>query len=266
VSLPCIFSPLTRKQGGDKTPSQENLLDVLQRAGLAVLWLDNQSGCKGVCERVPNASTQSLNLPGLCADGECFDEAMLSGLDERIAALDPVRRARGVVLVLHQMGSHGPAYAQRTPAARKPFLPECTSNTLADCPPDQLVNTYDNTIAYTDHFLDQSLLWLQQQAKAGRYDTGLIYVSDHGESLGEGGLYLHGVPFAFAPEQQTHVPMVAWLSPALQQRSGVANECLRQRAAEPLSHDNLFHTVLGLMDVSTRAHDKTLDAAAPCRS
>ncbi len=266
VSLPCIFSPLTREQGGDKTPTQENLLDVLQRAGLAVLWLDNQSGCKGVCDRVPNASTQALNLPGLCADGECFDPAMLSGLDERIAALDPVRRARGVVLVLHQMGSHGPAYSRRTPADRKPFMPECTSNTLSACAPEQLINAYDNTIAYTDHFLDQSLQWLQQQAKAGQYDTGLIYLSDHGESLGENGLYLHGVPFAFAPEQQTRVPMVAWLSPALQQRSGVVTDCLRQRAAEPLSHDHVFHTVLGLMDVSTRVRDRALDALAPCRS
>ena len=265
VSLPCIFSPLTREQGGDKTPTQENLLDVLQRAGLAVLWLDNQSGCKGVCARVPNASTRELTLPGLCEGDECFDEAMLSGLDARIAALDPVRRARGVVLVLHQMGSHGPAYAKRTPAERKPFLPECTSNTLSDCAPEQLVNAYDNTIAYTDHFLDQSLQWLQQQAQAARYDTGLVYLSDHGESLGESGLYLHGVPYAFAPEQQTHVPMVAWLSPGLQQRSGVRTDCLRQRAAEPLSHDHLFHTVLGLMDVSTQVRELALDAAAPCR-
>jgi lipid A ethanolaminephosphotransferase len=266
VSLPCMFSPLTRAQGGDKTPSQENLLDVLQRAGLAVLWIDNQSGCKGVCERVPNASTSGLQLPGLCDLGECFDEAMLSGLDARIAALDPVRRARGVVLVLHQMGSHGPAYSKRTPAERKPFQPECTSNTLSACTPEQLVNAYDNTIAYTDHFLDQSLQWLQQQAKAGHYDTGLVYVSDHGESLGEGGLYLHGVPYAFAPEQQTHVPMVAWLSPGLQQRSGVRTDCLRQQAEKPLSHDHLFHSVLGLMEVKTQAREASLDATAPCRS
>ena len=266
VSLPCMFSPLTRAQGGDKTPSQENLLDVLQRAGLAVLWIDNQSGCKGVCERVPNASTSGLQLPGLCDLGECFDEAMLSGLDARIAALDPVRRARGVVLVLHQMGSHGPAYSKRTPPERKPFQPECTSNTLSACTPEQLVNAYDNTIAYTDHFLDQSLQWLQQQAKAGHYDTGLVYVSDHGESLGEGGLYLHGVPYAFAPEQQTRVPMVAWLSPGLQQRSGVRADCLRQQAEQPLSHDHLFHSVLGLMEVKTQARAASLDATAPCRS
>lgn len=264
VSVPCIFSPLTREQGGDQTAEHQNLLDVLQRAGLAVLWLDNQSGCKGVCDRVPNASTRDLKLPELCADGECFDEAMLQGLDERIAALDPQRRARGVVLVLHQMGSHGPAYFKRTPAARKAFMPECTSNTLSECPPEQLLNAYDNTIAYTDHFLGQTLQWLQKQADQGAYDTGLLYFSDHGESLGEKGLYLHGVPYAFAPEQQTRVPMVTWLSAGLQQRSGVQADCLREQAAAPLSHDNVFHSVLGLMDVKTAVHDKALDLYAPC--
>jgi lipid A ethanolaminephosphotransferase len=264
VSVPCIFSPLTREQGGDQTAEHQNLLDVLQRAGLAVLWLDNQSGCKGVCDRVPNASTRDLKLPGLCDGGECFDEAMLHGLDERIAALDPQRRARGVVLVLHQMGSHGPAYFKRTPAARKTFMPECTSNTLSECPPEQLVNAYDNTIAYTDHFLGQTLQWLQTQADQGAYDTGLLYFSDHGESLGEKGLYLHGVPYAFAPEQQTRVPMVTWLSAGLQQRSGVKADCLREQAAKPLSHDNVFHSVLGLMDVKTAVHDPALDLYAPC--
>ncbi len=264
VSVPCIFSPLTREQGGDQTAEHQNLLDVLQRAGLAVLWLDNQSGCKGVCDRVPNASTRDLKLPGLCEDGECFDEAMLHGLDERIAALDPERRARGVVLVLHQMGSHGPAYFKRTPAARKAFMPECNSNTLSECPPEQLVNAYDNTIAYTDHFLGQTLQWLQTQADKGAYDTGLLYFSDHGESLGEKGLYLHGVPYAFAPEQQTRVPMVTWLSAGLQQRSGVKADCLREQAAKPLSHDNVFHSVLGLMDVKTAVHEPALDLYAPC--
>ena len=264
VSVPCIFSPLTREQGGDQTAEHQNLLDVLQRAGLAVLWLDNQSGCKGVCDRVPNASTRDLKLPGLCEDGECFDEAMLHGLDERIAALDPQRRARGVVLVLHQMGSHGPAYFKRTPAARKAFMPECNSNTLSECPPEQLVNAYDNTIAYTDHFLGQTLQWLQTQADKGAYDTGLLYFSDHGESLGEKGLYLHGVPYAFAPEQQTRVPMVTWLSAGLQQRSGVKADCLREQAAKPLSHDNVFHSVLGLMDVKTAVHEPALDLYAPC--
>ena len=264
VSVPCMFSPLTRTQGGDQTPEHENLLDVLQRAGLAVLWIDNQAGCKGVCARVPNASALDLKIPGLCDSGECLDPAMLDGLDARIAALDPVRRARGVVLVMHQMGSHGPAYSHRSSADRKPFTPECTSNTLSDCPPEQLVNAYDNSIAYTDHFLDLSLQWLKAREQDGAFQTGLIYVSDHGESLGESGLYLHGLPYAMAPQQQTHVPMVVWLSPALQQRSGVGEKCLRAQADQPISHDHLFHSVLGLMDVQTKAHDMKLDMLAPC--
>ncbi|MBQ0920031.1 phosphoethanolamine--lipid A transferase [Hydrogenophaga aromaticivorans] len=264
VSVPCVFSPLTRAQGGDETARHENLLDVLQRAGLAVLWLDNQAGCKGVCDRVPNASTRGLDLPGLCSGGECFDEVMLQDLDARIAALDPQRRERGVVLVMHQMGSHGPAYFKRTPPEHKRFVPECTSATLSDCTPESLANAYDNTIAYTDHFLGQTLDWLQRQAQQGRHDTGLVYVSDHGESLGENGLYLHGLPYALAPEQQTHVPMVAWLSPGLQRRSGVSVGCLRQRSGEALSHDNVFHSVLGLMDVRTSAYQRPLDALAPC--
>jgi lipid A ethanolaminephosphotransferase len=266
VSVPCMFSPLTRAQGGDQTPEHENLLDVLQRAGLAVLWIDNQAGCKGVCARVPNASALDLKIPGLCDSGECLDPAMLDGLDARIAALDPVRRARGVVLVMHQMGSHGPAYSHRSSADRKLFMPECTSNTLSDCPPEQLVNAYDNSIAYTDHFLDLALQWLKARADGGVNDTGLIYLSDHGESLSENGLYLHGVPYALAPSQQTRVPMVTWLSPGLQARDGISLDCVRSRAGRPISHDNFFHTVLGLMDVQTSAHDPALDAMLLCRS
>ena len=264
VSVPCMFSPLTRDQGGNQMPEHQNLLDVLQRAGLAVLWLDNQSGCKGVCDRVPNVDTRTLQLPGLCGDGECADTAMLDGLDARIEALDPVRRAKGVVLVMHQMGSHGPAYFKRRPADLKPFQPECASATLSDCAADQLVNAYDHPPVQPDAFLDQSLQWLQARAERGANDTGLIYMSDHGESLGENGLYLHGVPYALAPEQQTRVPMVSWLSPGLQTRTGVAPNCLRERSDQALSHDNLFHTVLGLMDVKSKVYEPALDAFAPC--
>jgi lipid A ethanolaminephosphotransferase len=264
VSVPCMFSPLTRDQGGNQSPHEENLLDVLQRAGLAVLWVDNQSGCKGICARVPSVDTRTLQLPGLCGDGECADSAMLEGLDARIEALDPVRRAKGVVLVMHQMGSHGPAYYKRRPPEMRPFQPECASATFSDCQPGQLVNAYDNTIVQTDAFLDGALQWLQARASSGANDTGLIYMSDHGESLGENGLYLHGLPYALAPEQQTRVPMVSWFSAGLQQRNGLSMACLRQRAATPLSHDHLFHSVLGVMDVSTQVYAPALDAFAPC--
>jgi len=263
ASLPCMFSHLGREGFADRKADHENLLDVAQRAGLAVLWLDNQAGCKGLCDRVPNASTTALQDPALCGEGECHDEILLQGLDERLAALPAERRARGVLLVMHQMGSHGPAYFKRTPAARKPFGPECTSTALQDCDRAQLVNAYDNTIAYTDHVLARAIAWLQQRSAVN--DTALLYVSDHGESLGENNLYLHGLPYALAPDAQKRVPWITWLSPGYAQRHGLEMACLQARADAPVAHDHYFHSVLGLLDVRTSAYQPALDAYAACR-
>ena len=265
ASVPCMFSHLGRNDFEATAQPFDNLLDLLQRAGLAVLWLDNQSGCKSLCERVNHALTQTLQVPGLCADGECFDEVMLQGLDERLSALDPARRARGVVVVMHQMGSHGPAYYRRSPVQYKKFLPECSSNVLQDCSHEQLRNAYDNTLVYTDHVLASTAQWLDRKAQDGKVDTAMIYVSDHGESLGENNLYLHGLPYALAPDFQTRVPMVTWISGAMQKRTGVRVDCLQLNAAAPLSHDNLFHAVLGLLDVQTALYHKDMDWFAGCR-
>ena len=265
ASVPCMFSHLGKEAYEASNQPFENLLDVLQRAGLAVLWLDNQSGCKGLCERVTQALTRTLEDPALCSGGECLDEIMLKDLDQRIEALDATRRARGVVVVMHQMGSHGPAYYRRSPPAFKKFLPECTSNVLQNCARDQLVNTYDNSILYTDHLLASTVRWLERSAKQRAVDTAMVYVSDHGESLGENNLYLHGLPYALAPRFQTHVPMVTWVSPAMQTRLGLRAGCLQQKADAPLSHDNLFHSVLGLLDVNTALHKSALDLFAACR-
>lgn len=262
-SLPCMFAHLPRAEYLRRNGDYENLLDVLQRAGLAVLWLDNQSGCKGVCDRVPHAETAKTSPGGLCTGGECLDGVMLEQLETRLAALDPARRARGTVVVLHQMGSHGPAYAARSPAAAKRFLPECTSNALQDCDPQQLRNAYDNSIAYTDQFLGEAIAWLQRNPTGT--DNALMYVSDHGESLGENNLFLHGMPYAIAPDVQKHVPWITWLSPGFAQASALSDSCLRARADARVSHDDYFHSVLGLMDVSTRVYQMAQDAYAPCR-
>ncbi len=265
ASVPCMFSHLGKADYEAADQRYENLLDVLQRAGLAVLWIDNQSGCKGLCDRVTQLVTRTLEVPGLCSGGECFDEIMLRDLDQRIAALDPVRVARGVVVVMHQMGSHGPAYFRRSPPAFKKFLPECASNTLPDCPREQLVNAYDNTLLYTDHVLASTVRWLQAKSQASQTDTALLYVSDHGESLGENNLYLHGLPYALAPHFQTRVPMLSWVSSAMQQRLGLRTSCMQKQSATALSHDNLFHSMLGLLDVQTTLHRPALDVFSACR-
>ncbi|NIC40033.1 phosphoethanolamine transferase [Aquabacterium sp. A08] len=261
TSVPCMFSGQGRANF-DATLHRENLLDVLQRAGLAVLWLDNQSGCKGVCDRVPHASTRERGDPDLCPDGECFDEVLLRALPDELAKLDPARRARSTVVVVHQMGSHGPAYHLRSPAAFKTLGPECTSNALQNCPPEQIVNAYDHSLRYTDHLLAGTIAWLRAQTRP----TALLYVSDHGESLGEKGLYLHGMPYAMAPDEQTHVPMLFWTSPGLAQRAGLSTDCLRQQADRPLSHDHLFHSMLGLTGVRTQVRQPELDLFQPCRA
>ena len=269
ASLPCMFSHLGKTKFEARERDSENLLDLVQHTGMAVLWLDNQAGCKGLCERVPNAyaigAAPGGTAPGvqLCEDGECLDEALLVGLDARLAALPAERRERGVLLVLHQMGSHGPAYYKRSPANRKPFMPECSTNVLQQCNRTSLVNAYDNSIAYTDHVLAQTVQWLQGQVQ--HFDTTLLYVSDHGESLGENNLYLHGLPYALAPREQKHVPLIVWSAapPAPASRSLAA--CLREQRDRPLSHDNLFHSVLGLLGIQAAEYQAGLDAFAACR-
>jgi lipid A ethanolaminephosphotransferase len=177
--------------------------------------------------------------------------------------LDPQRRARGVLLVLHPMGSHGPAYFKRSPADRKPFKPECATNALQQCERHALVNTYDNSIAYADHVLALAIAWLGRQSD--RYDPALLYVSDHGESLGENNLYLHGLPFAVAPREQTHVPMILWMPPATEAAQAVRQSCLRELRNQPMTHDHLFHTVAGALGIQATEYRPQLDILAACR-
>ena len=267
ASVPCMFSNLGREAFENRQTNTEGLVDVLQRAGLAVLWLDNQAGgCKGVCDRVPKVDYRALQAaaPELCQGDECFDEVMLRGLDERIARLPAERRARGVVVFMHQMGSHGPAYYLRSPARFKRFTPECTTNALQQCAREQVVNAYDNTIAYTDHFLASTIDWLQ--TREAQWAPALVYVSDHGESLGENNLYLHGLPYRFAPDVQKHVPWIFWLSPTFEQQSGVKLDFLARQQGEKLSHDHYFHSTLGLLGVQTQVHDPARDVFTSCRA
>ena len=267
ASLPCMFSHLGKRDFEARERDHENLLDVLQRAGLAVLWLDNQSGCKGLCDRVPSAyasvpASPGRPLPaGLCSGGECLDAALTHDLETRLAALPQARRAQGVVMVLHHIGSHGPAYFKRSPPERKAFLPECSNSALQQCEAASLINAYDNSIAYTDHVLAEAIAWLKTNGEG--FDPQLLYVSDHGESLGENNLYLHGLPFALAPRAQKHVPMIFWQAQGVV--ASAKTSCLNGARNTALTHDNMFHTVLGLVGVSAAEYQRSLDAFAACR-
>jgi lipid A ethanolaminephosphotransferase len=260
VSLPCMFAPVGRRDYDEaRIRRQESLLHVLARAGVAVSWRDNQSGCKGVCAGLPAETVSARDAPGPCRGDACLDEALLAGLDGRL------ERARGTQLwVLHQIGNHGPAYARRYPPAYAHFQPACTSDDLGRCSRDEIVNAYDNALLYTDHLL--ATLIGKLQAHAGEVDTALVYVSDHGESLGESGLFLHGVPYAIAPAQQTRVPMLMWLGAGFERATGVGRDCLAAHARQPVGHDHLFHTLMGLLDVRSSLYDPAWDLGAACRA
>ncbi len=297
TSVPCMFSGLGRKTYDDSVAKRrENLLDVLMRGGYDVIWLDNNTGSKGLAKRAKETHVGDIADPSACGAEGCYDEALLIELRKRLPTV-----RRDTVIVVHLLGSHGPAYYTRYPERFAAFRPECRTNELQRCSDLQIRNTYDNTILYTSYILSGVIGALGEHrvppadapvacfARRGHsatptlgecpappaakraeaavqapFDAAMLYVSDHGESLGEHGLYLHGAPYAIAPSEQTHVPMVFWTSDAFAARRKLDTDCLRRRADAELSHDHFFHSVLGLADVSTRERRAELDLFAPC--
>ncbi|MDO6547410.1 phosphoethanolamine transferase [Pseudoalteromonas carrageenovora] len=258
VSVPCMFS-LQTQDNFDRlaADNQQNLIDLAQQAGSDVLWVDNNSGCKNVCTRVVN-----INIPtaasALCDGKYCFDEALIAPLKRKLANLSQAN----TVIVLHMMGSHGPTYFKRYPEKFKQFTPTCDRSDIQNCSLDELVNTYDNTIAYSD-FVNAQVID-QLKALPNNIDKQFLYVSDHGESLGEAGAYLHGFPYSFAPSTQTHVPLYMW---ADEHNQRITNTCLANldtRSAR--SHNNIFHTLLNLIGIKSKTYQASLDLLARCQT
>ena len=305
TSLPCMFSDLGRRHYDDAIAKhRENLLDVLMRGGYDVLWLDNNTGSKGLAKRAKEVragkSGDGRQIDSrLCNEEGCYDQILV---EELRSVLPTIRR--DTVIVVHLLGSHGPAYYARYPHAFAVFQPECRTNELQGCSDAQLRNTYDNTMLYSSHVLAEiaSLLG-ERRAPIDRYssaemkcgvlrghaagdgvpvcpqtarraseslapdtafDAAMLFISDHGESLGEHGLYLHGAPYAIAPDEQTHVPMLLWLSDRFPGRRRLDMDCVRRGTDAPLSHDHFFHSVLGLADVSADVYNHALDLFDPC--
>ncbi len=257
VSLPCMFSVYTRDEyTHEKGLETENLLDVLKHAGVHVEWWDNNTGHKSVADRVTSEALSTSDNPKYCKNGECLDGIFLDKLDTWMSGI-----TQDTVLVMHQLGSHGPAYYLRYPDEYRRFTPDCQSAEFSKCSREEILNAYDNSIAYTDHIISSVIDRLRD--KQDKLDTSLIYMSDHGESVGEFGLYLHGAPYFVAPSQQTHVPYVLWLGKDA--KATIRQDCLAKEATEPQSHDKLFHTVLGLMQVKTQVYSPALDTLSSCR-
>lgn len=259
VSIPCMFSVYPRTAYTHrKSLATENLLDVLSHAKVDVSWMDNDTGSYHVTDRVAYTSLPKSADPRFCKDGECLDGILLDQVDDW---LDHVKGDS--VLVLHQLGSHGPAYFARYPDEYRRFVPDCRANDFGSCTAQEITNAYDNTILYTDHVVSSVIDRLKQHSD--KVAGAAIYLSDHGESLGENGIYLHGAPYIVAPSQQTHVPFLVWVGDDLAKSAGFDMSCMAKQADEGRSHDNFFHSVLGLMDVTTKIYDPHLDVFAACR-
>ncbi|MDO7209248.1 phosphoethanolamine--lipid A transferase [Acinetobacter nosocomialis] len=261
VSVPCMFSGMQRADYDEQLAShREGLLDIAKRAGYQVTWIDNNSGCKGACDRVEQYQIPEDLKQKWCKDGECLDGILIDSLKQYLASI-PKDDKRPRLVVLHQMGSHGPAYYKRAPEGYQPFKPTCDTNAIQGCSPAELLNSYDNTIVYTDHVLSQMINTLKE---VSNYQTGLWYLSDHGESTGEHGMYLHGSPYSIAPSQQTHIPMIMWFSDGWKQHNLAQVNCLNQQTKQKLSQDNLFPSLLSLLDVQTQVINPQLDMLHSC--
>lgn len=250
VSVPCMFSIYDRSHYSEsRVQSTENALDVLQREEVKILWRDNNSDSKGVALRVPYENFKSPGINPVC-DPECRDIGMLDGLQEFI----DTNADNEMFIVLHTMGNHGPAYYKRYPKEFEKFKPVCETNQLEECSQEEIDNAYDNAILYTDYFLSQVIALLKNNSD--RFETAMIYISDHGESLGENGLYLHGMPYIIAPETQRHVPAIMWFGDSYDE---IDRTALSVKVDKKYSHDNLFHTILGLLEIETTDYSKEMD-------
>jgi lipid A ethanolaminephosphotransferase len=258
-SVPCMFSIYTKEEYDYKKGiTTENVLDVLTHTkDVNVLWRDNNSDSKNVALRVQYEDFKTSKTNTICEEGECRDEGMIVGLDEYIEK----SQGKDILIVLHQMGNHGPAYYKRYPKEFEKFTPVCKTNQLEKCTNEEVNNAYDNAILHTDYFLSEVINFLKPYSKT--HETAMIYMADHGESLGENGLYLHGVPYFMAPSTQTHVASVIWFGESLKKEYDTKK--LKTYSHEAFSQDNLFHMLLGLFEVETEVYEPSMDILNPVR-
>lgn len=176
------------------------------------------------------------------------DFRLLDYWDQTFSAAQSVQKNRFVIL--HAMGSHF-NYHERFPREgwTPPFTPYC-QDPIYRCKTDELINAYDNSLAYFDEFFMALVKRLSGQRAM------LLFTSDHGESLGEGGVFTHGKPNFLAPKEQRHVPLVFWASDLLVQEQRLQSEFKRRVRSEPMTHDAVFQSILGCLGVRSSLFPK----------
>ncbi len=239
ASLRCILT----NAGSEFGKRYEPLPSYVHRYGIDVIWRSHNWGEPPI---TVSSYEKAGDLRAGCTGTGCdYDEVMLTGLQQRIEH----SASRKVLVVLHQAGSHGPAYSTKYPPGFETFTPVCASVNVSKCSRQELLNAYDNTILYADYVLAQTIALLTAMQDTA---TLLIYVSDHGESLGEFGLYLHGMPYSIAPAVQKQIPFVIWMSEAFARQRGVVPGRVKSQSAH--TQQDVFHTVMGAFGMESDAY------------
>lgn len=218
----------------------EILPNYLFRNNVSVVWRTTNWGEPPV--HIKNYQNREALMPDYKGENGNYDEILLSGLKEQISESEHNK----VLIILHTSTSHGPTYSKKYPPRFEIFTPVCNSVELADCSQEELINAYDNTIVYTDYLL-YSLIELLKELK--EYDSSMIFVSDHGESLGEKNLYMHGLPMSIAPREQYEIPFIVWVSDSLRQL----------KPNESLTQNHVFHSVLNFLGVESPIYEEELN-------
>ena len=219
----------------------EILPNYLYRNNVDVIWRTTNWGEPPV--HIKNYQNREALMPNCKGDGCDYDGILLSGLKEQILA----SKKNKILIVLHTSTSHGPTYSKKYPAQFEIFKPVCNSVELGNCSHTELVNAYDNTIVYTDYLLANVIEDLKQLQE---YKSAMIFVSDHGESLGENNLYMHGLPRSIAPKQQYEIPFIVWTSD---------NSARQMKPNKILTQNYVFHSVLNFLNIQSPIYKEQMN-------
>ncbi len=246
VSVPCMFTLSEyKKYNAHESKFQENLLDLIKSSNIETVWIGNNSSCKHVCDRVKTIDYVDKDSRNYIGYG-VHDEVVIDGLKKILSE----NKSNKILIILHTMGSHGPAYFKRYPDEFEKFKPSCRSNEPQSCSADELNNSFDNTILYTDYIISKAINVLKNEEESQNF---LIYASDHGESLGENGVYLHAAPMRIAPKEQIHIPILMWASENLKRKRKLIgkNYPTYRESKNKISHEYLPHTILDFFNLKT---------------
>lgn len=218
----------------------EILPNYLYRNNVEVVWRTTNWGEPPI--HIKNYQTKNDLMPDCKGDDCKYDEVLLSGLKEQILSSDKDK----ILIVLHTSTSHGPSYSKKYPPQFETFKPVCNSVELGNCSQEELINAYDNTIIYTDYILNGVI---QNLKELKEFNSTMIFVSDHGESLGEKNLYMHGIPMSFAPKEQYEIPFIVWMS----------ENSRKLKPKQSLSQNHVFHSVLSFLAIESPIYKEEMN-------